>query len=143
MELRCLMRKIMRSVNNSELRKRIQKEVGANDWILVYLAEHKDRDVYQRDLEKAFDITRSTVSKNVDMLVDAGYIEKQPVPGDARLKKLVPTEKASEIMNSVKTGGKILEETLTRGLSENELCVLSGLLSRMSENLDAISEEQK
>ena len=45
-------------------------------------------------IEKEFDITRSTASKNVDLLVENGYILREPVDYDARLKKLVLTEKS-------------------------------------------------
>ena len=53
------------------------------------------------DLEKEFDITRSTASKNVDLLVENGFIVREQVDYDARLKKLVLTEKAKEVLRGI------------------------------------------
>ena len=93
---------------------------GSGAWIIAYIAENGHRDVFQRDLEKEFDITRSTASKNVDLLVANDFITRKPVDYDARLKKLVLTEKAKEVFKIMRSDRATLEEQMLRGFSDEE-----------------------
>ena len=60
--------------------------------ILGYLKYNQDRDVFQKDIEEAFNITRSSVTGVVKLMEQKGYIRRESVAGDARLKKLCLTE---------------------------------------------------
>ena len=60
--------------------------------ILGYLYWNPDRDVFQKDIEETFNITRSSVAGLVKLMEQKGYILRQSVQGDARLKKLCLTE---------------------------------------------------
>ena len=62
-ELRKLHNAIRRHVDNSPIRHEIENITGTNGWIIVFLADRRDRDIYQRDIEREFGITRSTASK--------------------------------------------------------------------------------
>ena len=53
-------------------------------------------DIYQKDVEKEFQIRRSTATGTLQILEKNGFIRREPVKQDARLKKLVPTDKAKE-----------------------------------------------
>ena len=56
---------------------------------LGYLEVHEDQPVFQRDLESAFHIRRSTATGILQIMVRDGLIVREPVEGDARLKRLV------------------------------------------------------
>ena len=140
MEFKNLSRKISNYFINYGNRKKIDKMTGSGGWIIAYVAENYCRDVFQRDLEKEFDITRSTASKNVDVMVANGFIERKPVDYDARLKKLVLTEKAHEVLKIMKTDRQSLESQMLRGFSDEEKAQLSSFIKRLSANLD-IEEE--
>ena len=56
--------------------------------ILGYLYWSRPKDVYQKDIEEHFNITRSSVAGIVKLMEQKGYILRQSVQGDARLKKL-------------------------------------------------------
>ena len=60
--------------------------------ILGYLYWHPDQDVFQKDIEENFNITRSSVAGLVKLMEQKGYILRQSVQGDARLKKLCLTD---------------------------------------------------
>lgn len=109
---------------------------GSGAWIIAYIAENSYRDVFQRDLEKEFDITRSTASKNVDLLVENGFIVRTPVDYDARLKKLVLTEKAKEVFKIMRNDRAALEAQMLMGFSDDEKKQLRGFLKRLASNLD-------
>ncbi len=66
---------------------------GGNGWILGYLAQNEDKDVFQRDIEEQFQVRRATVSKMIRLMEQKGLVERRAVPYDARLKKLALTQK--------------------------------------------------
>lgn len=61
-------------------------------WIIGYLYDNREKEIYQKDLEKKFSISRSTVTNILKRMESKGYIRREGVPEDARLKKLVLTE---------------------------------------------------
>lgn len=139
-ELRILSRNINNYFINYGNRKKVDRMTGSGGWIISYIAENYNRDVFQRDLEKEFDITRSTASKNVDLLVENGFIEREQVDYDARLKKLVLTEKAKDVFKIMRNDRAALEDQMLKGFSDEEKKQLRGFLKRLSSNLE-IGEE--
>ena len=131
---------VRRFMEANSHRKTIEQVTGTNSWIIGYIADHPDRDVFQRDLENVFGITRSTASKTVDALVEKGFVERTPVDYDARLKKLVLTKKASEVLDLMKEDRAMLESVITAGFSDGELEALHGYIERITENIEAYSE---
>ncbi len=138
--------KAIRSLNNILMRRfdsnRPDKEAlgritNANRWVIGYLTdqEAKGKDVFQRDLEEAFCITRSTVSKVIDLMIQKGLIERQAVPYDARLKKLKLTEKAVELSKRVRAYADGVEKDVTAGFTEEEIDMLLSYIDRIRKNL--------
>jgi len=134
-ELRSLNNLIRRTFENSGHKKQIDSITGRNGWIIGFLADNSDRDIYQKDLEEQFTITRSTVSKVLILMEKKGLIERHSVPHDSRLKKLVLTEKAWEISKLMKEDGVKMEETLTEGFTKEELEFLYTYIQRMKDNM--------
>ena len=103
--------------------------------IIRFLAEHPDCDVYQRDLEKEFGITRSTASRVLMLMEQKGLVERCSVEKDARLKKLMLTEKPRAISNVFNERGYQMDALLLKGFSEEEADLLFSFLNRMIENM--------
>ncbi len=135
-EFRSLSRRIYRFVENSPNKKTIDSVTGTNGWIIAYLSCNRDRDVFQKDIEKAFDVTRSTASKVIDLMEQKGLVERQRVEQDARLKKLVLTPKAEALSELFEKEREYLENTLTRGFTDEEKNTLLDYIRRMKINLD-------
>jgi DNA-binding MarR family transcriptional regulator len=135
LELRSLNNLIRRYIENSETKKKIESVTGTNGWIIGYLAENEDKDIYQKDLEEQFSITRSTASKVLILMEKKGLIERRSVPHDARLKKLVLTDKAREISEMMIEGAVQLEETLTQGFTREELDAFYNSIQKMKANI--------
>lgn len=55
-----------------------------------------DRNIFQKDIEQEFSISRATVSNLVQLVEKKGYISREAISEDARLKKLVLTNKGIE-----------------------------------------------
>jgi DNA-binding MarR family transcriptional regulator len=134
-ELRSLDNLFMRRFEQSEQKKQLDSITGTNGWIIAYLADNADKEIYQKDLEKQFSITRSTVSKVLNLMEKKGLIERRGVPGDSRLKKLVLTDKAWKISAVMRECGSQLEAALTKGFTQSELDSLYNYIQRMKDNM--------
>lgn len=108
--------------------------------ILGFLLRNSHRDVYQRDLEETFNITRSSVTGVVKQLEKTGCITRQSVAGDARLKKLCLTPQGMEICRRTRQALDQVEDLAIRGLTPEQcsqfldLCrIIEGNLSEKKE----------
>ncbi len=115
----------------------------SNGWIIGYVCEMREcgKNVYQRDLENNFGITRSTASKVLGLMEKKGMIERVSVSHDARLKMIVPTEKSLEIGRIIKKDNEKLELQLRNGFSPQELDQLYGYLERIQNNIEAAEKD--
>ena len=79
-------------------RRNIQEELtdegltGSQQHIMKFiLLRTLHTDVYQKDIEEEFRIRKSTVTGILKLLEKNGFIRRESVPQDARLKRIVPT----------------------------------------------------
>lgn len=142
--LRMLNNAVRRYIDrNSDGKKQIESLTCSGGWIVGHVCEMErfGKEVYQRDLENDFGVTRSTASKVLALLEKKGWIARVSVPHDARLKKIVPTEKSREFDRTIQAEADKFEEKLKEGFSEQELNVLFGYFERIQKNLDAAEQE--
>lgn len=100
----------------------------------IYLASKKG-DVFQRDLEAALDVRRSTISNVLGILENKGYIRRESVACDARLKKLILTPAGESIFMEFKQRLAQDEAQDFQVFTEEETETLLRLLKRLSETL--------
>ncbi|AUG58425.1 MarR family winged helix-turn-helix transcriptional regulator [Acetivibrio saccincola] len=136
MEIRSLTNLIKRHIENSQHFQDIDGISGVNGWIIAYLYQNENRDVFQRDLEERFSITRSTISRVLKIMEQKGLIERQGVDSDARLKKLVLTKKAKDIYQAIITDLRNVETKLMKGFSQEEKDTLFSYIERMKNNME-------
>ncbi len=129
---------IRRVITNQPTNKVMDKLTGTNTWLIAYIAEQTDKgkDVFQRDIEETFGITRSCVSKVISLMEQKGFIERMEVDYDARLKRLVLTEEAAKYAAYMKKDAMEMEKKITAGFSDEEKEKLSEFLERIMANLD-------
>ena len=99
------------------------------------LLESLHREIYQKDLEREFQIRRSTATGTLQLLERNGFIRRESVQQDARLKKIVPTGKAQNLRERILENIARMEALLKKGISREDLAVFVKVLSQMSENL--------
>ncbi len=83
---------IFRRLNQFSRANGVEQTTPMHGWIIEYLYRHRNEPVFQRDIEREFSITRSTVTNILQLMERKGYIQRLSVPQDARLKQLVLTE---------------------------------------------------
>lgn len=103
--------------------------------IIGFIGRQGTRDVFQKDLEAELNIRRSTASGMLRLLEEGGFIIREPVEFDARLKRLVLTEKARQRLDSTLAEIRSMERLLVAGLSEKELGEFFRTLEKMKANL--------
>ncbi len=140
-EIHVLSNLICRQIDNSPMHMKIEDATGNNMWIIAYLAKHDGSDVFQKDLEKQFGITRSTASKGISLMVSKGLIERQSIPEDARMKKLVLTDRSWEILRMVDAELQAMEDALTAGFTAEEIDQIFCYLYRLQENIKNYSSK--
>ena len=126
---------LRRSIEKSPNFREIEGFSGSNGWIIGFLAKNQNRPIYQKDFEKEFNVTRSTASRVLMLMEKKGYIERQGVEGDARLKQIIMTDKAWAIERRMTETMSSIEERLRQGFTEEELETLSDYMSRIENNL--------
>lgn len=105
-------------------------------WILAYIYENQERDIYQKDIETQFGINRSTVTNIVKLMEKKELIRRESVPKDARLKKLVLTEKGIWAKKVSYEAVQATEKQTVLGISEEELDYFFKLIEKMRKNLE-------
>ena len=101
-------------------------------YILVRSLENP---VYQKDLEKAFKVSKSTVTEILQLMERKGFIERKSSKRDGRMKRILPTEKAITIQREVMENIRTVEEKLRAGVTEEDYKTCLKVLKKMSENL--------
>ncbi len=99
--------------------------------ILCFLSEHKG-DTYQKDIEISFNLRRSTVSKALSLLEKKGLLEKQSVERDARLKKIVLTQKGIDLLKLVRITIDDTNSQLIADIDPEELKIFYKVLNQLS-----------
>ena len=103
--------------------------------IIDFLEENKDKDIYQKDLEKNLNVSKAAISGVIKTMEKKGIVEKIPVLNDARKNKIILSEKSMQFYQEKIKDMKLVSEELVSGISEAELQEFKRILSKMKENL--------
>ena len=80
------------------------------------LLETMHRDLYQKDVEEEFQVRKPTATGILKLMEKNGYIYRESARQDARLKRIVPTEKAENIRLAILKSIEENEEAMVRGI---------------------------
>lgn len=106
--------------------------------VMVYLIKESDRDIFQKDIEEKFEIRRSSVSAILTHLEKKGFIIRESVAYDARLKKISPTQKGTEMVEKTVQFLQDFEKSLLADISDEDLETFYTVLSRLAYTVDII-----
>nr|WP_240945088.1 MarR family transcriptional regulator [Bifidobacterium sp. DSM 109958] len=140
MEMKALCKTVNRYLGET-MPESAREATGGNAHIIIFLARNRDREIYQHTIEEKFCVTRSTASRVLALMEKKGLIVREPVPHDARLKRIVLTGKADAIVNDLRANGDRTETLLLRGFTEAEKAAFHDYLHRMRANIDAAQRD--
>ena len=128
-------RRISRVMNNIPAIKENKNLTGIQIWVLNFLFRSEGKDVFQRDVEREFNIRRSTATELLKMMERGGLICREPVDYDARLKKIVLTAYAEEIRKQLQAQIRKTETLMTKGFTDEEIEQFFSFVERFKSNL--------
>lgn len=135
-EIRLLANLIKRKMDDSTLNDGEEGVTGLQGWVIGYIKSNADRAVYQRDIERDFNIRRATVTGVLQLMERNGLIERKPVEHDARLKKITLTPKAYMLHERIIERFKEFERKLHSGLNEEEVASFFSIAEKLKKNLE-------
>lgn len=112
---------------------------GFQGYLMGYLVkEGGKRDLFQRDVEKHLEISRASVTSVLQLLEKNGFIRRESVENDARLKKIVVTEKGVCANNHILKSLDQMEVSLIDGISPEEMEIFISVMERIKNNLEKL-----
>ncbi|MFD2688716.1 MarR family winged helix-turn-helix transcriptional regulator [Streptomyces phyllanthi] len=90
-------------------------------------------------IARAMGITRQSVQRVADLLVDRGLAEYLPNPAHRRARLVTPTATGRAAIAEIDPGHATLADRLAKALGEREFAETARVLERLSEALDEIA----
>ena len=97
----------------------------------------ESRDIFQKSIEEEFDIRRSSVTSVLTLMEKNELIKRISVSEDARLKKIILTEKGIEVNKLVCREINEIEKIIYNNLSKEEL---DSFISNLDKLINKISD---
>ncbi|MEI3412769.1 MAG: MarR family winged helix-turn-helix transcriptional regulator [Blautia sp.] len=132
----CTLNQIIGRLVNS-YQSKVDEKAGINrmqGWIIGYLYRHSEETVFQKDLEAEFQMARSTASGILQAMEKKGLITRESIPRDARLKRLVLTEKGMEFQMEIMENFERIQKVLKSDISQEKLECFMEVLDMIREN---------
>ena len=96
---------------------------------------NSDEEVLQCDLEKAIKLRRATISGVLKTMEKKNLITRVISSKDARVKKIILSDKTKKMYLESKAKLEALEELITSNISDNEINIFLEVMNKMQENL--------
>ena len=88
--------------------------------IIDFITNHADQEIFQRDIEREFEIQRSTTTVLLQRMEKKGLIQRHTSSKDARQKAVVLTDKALSIASACQSYLRKEEEEFVQLFSAEE-----------------------
>ena len=103
--------------------------------IIDYLIINKDKDISQKDLEEALNVSKVTISGAIKAMERNNIVKREVNAQDARSKKITLTTTSEKIHSEMSTVFSKLNEELTKGLSKEEIESFLKTIQKMKDNI--------
>lgn len=134
--LKCVTNQIRRKLDARFSENGIEDISGMQGPMLGFIdAKSRTQPVFQKDIEKEFNIRRSTATVMLQKLEQKDLIVREAVEEDARLKKIVLTPKAEALNQRIREQIDAFHEELEAGLTEEEKEQFFVILDKIKRNL--------
>lgn len=135
-QVRGLSNLLKRSVDRYASHEADRPTTAMQGWVIGYLYENRDKDIFQKDVQQRFSVQRSTATGILKLMEKNGLIVRSSVESDARLKKITLTPKAVEMHEQIINGIKSVEEKVNTALTPEERQTFISLCQKIRSNLE-------
>ncbi len=105
--------------------------------VLSFLLENPEFDT-ARDIALYREVSRAYVSKAVELLVAKEYLRIEQDKGDRRYQHLFITDNAQSLANELHNAQMAFYDSVTNGLTNEELAAMLSAIEKCAQNLTAI-----
>ena len=140
LEIKNLNNMIHRHFTNLKTTEILNKLTGSNGYIIVYLMEHQNELITQKQIEEVLGITRSTASIVLSHMEENQLITRKILEQDSRIKSIHIMPKGMELYETLTREKIEFEAKLLQGFTSFELDQFVEYIRRMKKN---IKEELK
>ena len=116
------------------------KSLCGQAFILRFVAESGEKPVFQRDIERAFKLRRSTITATINKMEENGIIVRESVEYDSRLKRLVLTERGRLLSEECKARVLAIETEVASALTEKETEIFYNLIKKLQKKAEEIEQ---
>lgn len=125
---------------SNKLRRRIdafssRDRMSGSEGRTLHFLLAQQTDVFQRDIEEEFSLRPSTATQLLNKMERGGLIRREALASDARMKRIVVTEKALAYRDAVLADILELEQVLTRDIPPEEMAVFFRVIEKMLDNV--------
>jgi len=104
--------------------------------IIDYVShEENKRDIFQKDVEKEFNIRRATATSALKLMEERDLLVRVPVKSDARLKRIILTPKAHSLANQISDYFDRTEERMAKAMGVENKILVKNALNQVIEEL--------
>ena len=136
-EIKAISNRMMRKLDGEAAGIDSDLITAAQKRVIIYLYEQKDNgDIFQRDVEQYLSIRRPTATRMINNMEKNGFVRRESVEYDGRLKKLTLTQKSIDMYNEIFNEIDIAERNMTRGLTEWEKQEFLRIARKIRKNLE-------
>ena len=117
---------------------------GMRGMVLGFLMQETEsgKQIYQRDLEARFHTNRSSITTMLQGMEQDGFITRSAVAKDARLKRLIATEKGRACHKQIEASIARFEDDLQSGIDPQQAAAARAVLEQTLRNAQHILQEE-
>ena len=112
-EIHCTDLKLSRNLSAHVRKSGVDEVTMMHGWIIRYLYENREQDIFQKDIEQRFAVGRSTVT-NLIQLMERRIRKKRIGKTGCQVKKVILTEKGIASQESFEDIVEHIEEELSK-----------------------------
>ncbi|MEY8390334.1 MarR family transcriptional regulator [Lachnospiraceae bacterium] len=107
---------------------------GSQGRVLHFILAQSN-DVFQKDIEEEYSLRPPTATELLKKMEKNGLIYREAMVNDARMKRIVVSEKALQYKDMVIADINALEDELTKDIPQNELDIFFKVIEKMLDNI--------
>jgi len=111
-------------------------DLSRTQWrLLAYVL--REEGMTQTELARCLELERASVGQAIDALERKQLLERTKAPGDRRVWRIIPTDKARQLLLELRDTINEIYEQMFRGFSTDEIDRLQDFLDRITDNFGA------